>query len=183
MTVGATQKVERVTHVVQGEYAISADPDLVLTTILGSCVSACLRDPAVGVGGMNHFLLPGDTGEKAETVKYGVHAMELLINSLLQRGAMRSRLEAKLFGGACVVRGLSTDVGAKNAAFAKRFLEAEGIACVSEDLGGAQARRIRYWPVSGRASLQWLAPSAAQLHELERRAPEKPATAGAVELF
>src|SRR5262245_24664514 len=123
----------RLVHVVQGDYAIGDRPDIVLTTILGSCVSACIRDPEAGIGGMNHFLLPGvDRGQ--DSLKYGVHAMELLINALLQRGAMRARLEAKLFGGACVVAGLTSDVGKENAAFAERFLDAENIPCVSQSL-------------------------------------------------
>ena len=85
-----------------------------LTTILGSCVAACMRDSRAGVGGMNHFLLPGALVGKAEGVERGVHAMELLINALLQAGAKRDRLEAKIFGGARMMKNLS-DIGAKNA--------------------------------------------------------------------
>ncbi len=178
------EESERLVHVVQGEYRVAAEPQVVLTTILGSCVAACLRDPIAGVGGMNHFLLPGDRTGGAEGLKYGVNAMELLINALLQRGAMRGRLEAKLFGGACVVQGLSSDVGAQNAEFALRFLAAERIPCVGQDMGGNQARRIRYWPVLGRASLHWLAPTESQVRDAERAAA-KPAhkSGGDVELF
>ena len=88
-------------HIIQGEYKVVSDPDVVLTTILGSCVAACLRDPVSGVGGMNHFLLPG-TGSVTggDATRYGVHLMELLINGLLKQGARRDRLEAKIFGGA-----------------------------------------------------------------------------------
>jgi len=97
---------EKRVRVIQGEYRVSDDPDVVLTTILGSCVAACLRDPHARVGGMNHFLLPGraDCPSAQEAERYGVHLMELLVNGLLQRGAKRQRLEAKLFGGARIVK-------------------------------------------------------------------------------
>ena len=174
----------RMVHVVQGEYAIVAEPDVVLTTILGSCVAACITDPMARVGGMNHFLLPGSKEAGSDSLKYGVHSMELLINGLLQRGAMRSRLQAKLFGGAHVVVGLS-DVGQQNCEFAERFLTAENIACMGKSLGGDRARRIRYWPMTGRASMQLLAPTERQVFEAERRrgAPTPPPAAGDVELF
>lgn len=136
-------------QITQGDAHVSDDPREVLTTILGSCVAACVRDPVAGVGGMNHFLLPDGGGEQ-NGLRYGVNAMELLINGLLKLGASRARLEAKLFGGASVVMGLS-DVGASNALFAQRYLMDEGIAHVGGNLGGTQPRRIQYWPVSGRA--------------------------------
>lgn len=137
-------------HVLQGEAKV-ASGDVVLTTLLGSCVAACIRDPGLGIGGLNHFLLPGDDsgsgGGRAES--YGAYLMEVLINGLLKRGARRSSLEAKLFGGARTVDNLS-DIGARNIAFAKRFLAAEGIACIGGDVGGDKGRRIEYWPASGR---------------------------------
>ncbi|GGE17878.1 putative chemoreceptor glutamine deamidase CheD [Aureimonas endophytica] len=139
-------------HIIQGEAKVDTDPDVVMTTLLGSCVAACIRDPGAGVGGMNHFLLPGDmnAGAQTQSESYGLYLMELLVNGLLKKGARRHALEAKLFGGARTVDGLS-DIGAKNGAFAKRFLEMEGIAYVGGDLGGDQGRRIEYWPHSGRA--------------------------------
>lgn len=145
-------------HIVQGEYAVSGDANVALTTILGSCVAACMRDPGARVGGMNHFLLPGALERDAESLERGVHAMELLINALLQAGARRDRLEAKLFGGARMMKNLS-DIGAKNGAFAADFLRQEGIANQGGSLGGEQARRIRFWPVSGRAQQRVMAPS------------------------
>ncbi len=143
---------ERRVPLTQGEFRVSDDPSVVLTTILGSCVAACLRDPAAEVGGMNHFLLPGtdDRSDRREAESFGVHLMELLVNDLLRHGARRDRLEAKLFGGAATMKGL-TDVGALNARFANRFLRHEGIAVVGESLGGACGRRVQFWPVSGRA--------------------------------
>jgi chemotaxis protein CheD len=170
-------------HVVQGEYLVVTDPGIVLTTILGSCVATCLWDPVVGVGGMNHFLLPGEEGGGDE-VKYGVNAMELLVNGLLRKGAARGRLQAKLFGGGQVMQNLS-DVGAKNAAFAQRFLSLENIVCVSQSLGGTQARRIRFWPTTGRAGQMLLESTHADVAAVERRAPAPPPNpaAGSVELF
>jgi len=133
-----------------GDTYVTSDPDEVLTTILGSCIAACIRDAVSGVGGMNHFLLPdGNSGDR-EARCYGVNAMELLINDILKHGGDRRRLEAKLFGGANVVSAL-TDVGSRNYAFARQFLTDEGIPIVGGDVGGDLARRIQFMPVSGRA--------------------------------
>lgn len=143
-------------HVVQGEYRVSGDESVVLSTVLGSCVSACIRDPIAKIGGMNHFLLPGSGGDSSESLSLGVNAMELLINDILRGGGRRDRLEARLFGGGRIVRGLS-DIGAQNASFAERFLLKEGIACVGSSLGGVNARRVQFWPVAGRARQMLLA--------------------------
>jgi chemotaxis protein CheD len=133
-----------------GDTYVTSEPEEVLTTILGSCISACIRDPVIGVGGMNHFLLPdGNSGDR-EARCYGVNAMELLINDILKHGGDRRRLEAKLFGGANVVAAL-TDVGSRNYAFARQFLTDEGIPIVGGDVGGELARRIQYMPANGRA--------------------------------
>lgn len=175
----------RPVHVVQGEHYVTDDPDAVLTTILGSCVAACLRDPVAGVGGMNHFLLPGGDRPRAdsEQVRYGVHAMELLVNALLAKGARRERLEAKLFGGARLIKGL-TDVGALNADFAEDFLRKEGLNHVGGSLRGESGRRIQFWPVSGRARQVFLTNDAPEVFAREIPASPKPAAdTGAVELF
>lgn len=133
-----------------GDTYVTSEPEEVLTTILGSCIAACIRDPVAGVGGMNHFLLPdGNSGDR-EARCYGVNAMELLINDILKHGGDRRRLEAKLFGGANVVAAL-TDVGSRNYAFARQFLTDEGIPIVGGDVGGDLARRIQFMPVNGRA--------------------------------
>jgi chemotaxis protein CheD len=137
-------------HIIQGEFKVENDPDIVLTTILGSCVAACLRDPVAGVGGMNHFLLPGSASSGGDATRYGVHLMELLINGLLKRGARRDRLEAKIFGGAKTIASFS-NVGEQNAAFAMQFLKDEGIPVVGSSTGGDHGRKLEYWPVSGRA--------------------------------
>lgn len=138
------------TSVLQGEYRIGAAPEDVLTTVLGSCVATCLHDPVAGIGGLTHFLLPNRGDGRLDTQKFGLNLMELLIRALLDAGARRERLVAKLFGGARITPGL-TDVGAANSAFALRYLGAEGIACQAQSLGGSQARRLRFWPVSGKA--------------------------------
>ena len=169
-------------HVVQGEYVVVDDATVVLGTILGSCVAACLRDPEAGIGGMNHFLLPGDVTRAGGGIeRYGVHLMELLINGLLKRGAQRQRLEGKLFGGARMLDGLS-DIGAKNATFAKSYFKDEGIKLVAEDLGGRHGRRIEYYPVSGRARQIFLSGDPQKIHLIETPSV-KPSNQGAVELF
>lgn len=139
-------------NIVQGEYFVTDDPNVFVTTLLGSCVAACIRDPVARVGGMNHFLLPGSDvrARNFEAERYGVHLMELLLNGLLQRGARRDRLEAKLFGGARTIEGLS-DIGVRNATFAETFLHNEDIVIVGGSLRGESGRRLQFWPVSGRA--------------------------------
>ena len=151
MMSAAALATERRIHVGQGEHHVTSDPDVLLTTILGSCVALCLRDPVVGVGGMNHFLLPEGAGAGADAGRrYGTYAMELLINDLLKAGGRRDRLEAKLFGGGRMFDSLR-DVGRANADFAERFLQDEGIPLVGGSLRGQGGRRLHYWPVSGRA--------------------------------
>lgn len=174
----AAPATKRIT-IIQGEYRVSDDPNVHFTTILGSCVAACIRDPEARVGGLNHFLLPGDASRAAgkDAERYGVYLMELLINGIMQKGGKRARLEAKLFGGARTMRGLS-DIGALNQAFAEDFLRNEGIRFIGGDLGGDRGRRIEYWPVSGRAR-QVLFSSHAKLET----APPPPVTMGDVDLF
>jgi len=141
-----------------GEFFVASD-DVVLSTVLGSCVSACIWDPTLRIGGMNHFLLPGEavpggaaTDPFSESGRYGVFAMEQLINALLKRGARRSALEAKVFGGGHVMRNFTTiTVGSRNAEFVLRFLGTEGIRVVAQDLKDFHPRRVAFFPYSGRA--------------------------------
>lgn len=147
----------RFVNVHQGEQRVGRHPDDALTTVLGSCVACCLHDPERGVGGMNHFLLPGG-GASGDPARYGLHAMELLINGLLRAGASKGALVAKLFGGARMRDGLG-GIGAANAAFAERFLAEEGIDCLRSSLGGVRARRVRFWPATGRAQLRLVDPA------------------------
>jgi chemotaxis protein CheD len=181
---------ERRINIVQGEQQVSSDPAVVLTTILGSCIAACLWDREAGIGGMNHFLLPGDRADPGrgavhgDAMRYGAYSMELLVNGLLRQGAQRRRLQAKLFGGSCMMAGL-TDVGTLNATFAERFLQAEGIAIVGGSLRGNQGRRVQFWPVSGRARQTLLSrgDDTVSRAEANRAPPPSFATAGTVELF
>lgn len=169
----------RTIHVVQGSHATSSDPNVVLVTVLGSCVACCLWDETVGIGGMNHFLLPESNGNGTEKTLFGAYAMELLINELLKRGARKSHLKSKLFGGGRIVSGLS-DIGAQNAEFARRFLDREGIPCISESLGGDRGRRVRFWPVTGRAQQIFVQ---SDVEVLPSRPPVEPEGAGDVSLF
>ncbi|MBQ2260636.1 MAG: chemotaxis protein CheD [Loktanella sp.] len=136
--------------VVQGDFAVSADPAVMMSSVLGSCVAVCLFDAQARVGGINHFLLA--SGGEADTadLKYGVNAMELLINTLLRAGADRRRLQAKLFGGARMTIH-ARDIGYSNAQFATGFLDRESIPCLSQSLGGTLARRIQFVPTTGAA--------------------------------
>ncbi|MCE6950369.1 chemotaxis protein CheD [Cereibacter sphaeroides] len=146
----------RTLHVLQGACEASASSDQMLTTILGSCVCTCLCDPVAAVGGMNHFLLPYAGFENSHQLRYGLHAMELLINAVLKLGASRNRLEAKIFGGAMMSDRLGS-IGQANAEFALQYLAKEAILCTGQSLGGTRARRIRFWPTTGRAQQMFLA--------------------------
>jgi chemotaxis protein CheD len=167
-------------NIVQGEQRVTENPGECVSTLLGSCVAACLHDPVARVGGMNHFLLPGGEGGRGGDERFGVHAMELLVNALLSRGASRARMEAKLFGGANTMQGLS-DIGAMNAGFAVRFLEREGIHLASSCLGGDRGRRIQFWPVSGRARRRFMVGT--ETVPVQRHVPPPAPAFGALELF
>jgi len=141
-----------------GEYFASAR-ERVLVTVLGSCVAACIRDARLGIGGMNHFMLPEAEGERPDWggARYGAFAMEVLINHLLKLGAARERLEAKVFGGGNVLPGMTqSNVGQRNAAFVLAYLETEGIRIAARDLGGDCPRKVYYFPASGRALVKRL---------------------------
>ncbi|MCW2245481.1 chemotaxis protein CheD [Azospirillum fermentarium] len=137
-----------------GHHQVSDRPDVMMVTTLGSCVAACIWDPAAAVGGMNHFLLPevpdSETGGADAAARYGSVAMEWLINDILSRGGKRNRLEAKVFGGARVIDS-SFDVGRRNGAFVLDYLQREGLSVTGQDLGGTSARRVHFFPHTGRA--------------------------------
>ena len=136
---------------------IATDNPVALVTLLGSCVAACLYDPALALGGMNHFMLPGGTGSDATSARYGVHAMELLINDLLKRGARRNRLLAKAFGGGNVLSGFHNDpIGTRNARFVLEYLAAENIPVMARDLGDIQPRKVCFFPQTGRTLVKRL---------------------------
>jgi chemotaxis protein CheD len=166
-------------HVIQGEQAVSDVVSTTMQTVLGSCVAACLHDPVRAVGGMNHFLLPDDgTGTD---IRYASAAMEQLVNALLKAGADRRRLQAKLFGGARIMPNLP-DIGRRNAESAMSFLQNEGIPCISHSLGGSQARRVRFWPATGRAQQLLIdRQEAVQNKEIATEKPQR--QSGSIELF
>ena len=149
-----------VVRILPGQY--HADSGSVgITTVLGSCVSTCLWDPLRRIGGMNHFMLPGDNGNAgspvAKSARFGVYAMELLINDMLKLGADRRRLVAKVFGGGRVLQGFgSLDVGARNCEFVLEFLQVEGIPVLAQDLMDRYPRKIHFSPDSGKVLLKRL---------------------------
>jgi chemotaxis protein CheD len=128
---------------------------VVISTILGSCVSTCLYDPVRRIGGVNHFLL-ADPGAGPSDIRYAAAAIEVLINALLRAGAHKGSIEAKLVGGARMMPKLP-DIGRSNAQAAERFLSAEGIRIINSDLGGTQARKLRFMPTTGRVQVHRLA--------------------------
>jgi len=140
--------------ILPGEY-FATDKNMVLVTVLGSCVTACLRDPRAGVGGMNHFMLPRSERDPANptsmSARYGTFAMEILINQLLKMGARRENMEAKVFGGGNVLRGFPTNsIGQANADFVTEYLRTEGIKIVAEDLLGVHPRKLYFFPGTGK---------------------------------
>lgn len=137
-------------YVAQGEHALGDSDDVVISAILGSCVAVCLWDRRLGLGGMNHVLLPDVPSIDMSVMSIGAAAMERLINAMLKRGAVRQDMVAKVFGGAAVVDGLS-DIGASNVTFVRGFLLTEGIGIAAESTGGTRACQVRFWPASGRA--------------------------------
>jgi chemotaxis protein methyltransferase CheR len=136
-------------RIILGQLHASRDP-VAISTVLGSCVSACLFDPIAQVGGMNHFLLPDGSDGPLGRARYGVHAMELLINLIMKLGGDRRRLRAKLFGAASVLA-TPTDVPRRNAEFVRAFLATEGIPVAAERLGGNRPLEVRFYPRDGRA--------------------------------
>ena len=144
--------------ILPGEYFVS-DQGLLLVTVLGSCVAACIRDVEAGIGGMNHFMLPdeGHGDSQGSSARYGTYAMELLINHLLKNGARRSRLEAKVFGGGAVLSSMTTsNIGARNAEFVLNYLKIEKIPVVAKDLLDSYPRKVYYFSQSGRVLVKKL---------------------------
>jgi chemotaxis protein CheD len=158
-----------VAQVLPGEFFVTRAQE-VISTVLGSCVAACIRDRRTGIGGINHFLLPfGVDGSPGTATRYGCFAVERLINEILKHGGHRPSLEVKVFGGAHLLRNRG-DVGRANVDFIHGYLKAEGIAIVAEDVGGHCARRLRYHPRTGQALIRRL--SASDAGEVARRETE-----------
>ena len=146
--------------ILPGEYYVT-NRKMVLVTVLGSCVAACIRDRISGIGGMNHFMLPDNNRDKSDptsvSARYGTYAMEMMINQLLKNGAKRANLEAKLFGGGSVLRGLTVvNIGERNADFALQYLRNEGITVAGTDLLDIYPRKVYFFPSSGRVLVKKL---------------------------
>lgn len=173
-----------------GDCYVTDKPKHLLVTILGSCVSACIRDPIAGIGGMNHFLLPHgehrDFDHVNEATRYGAYAMEQLINGIISKGGVKSRLEVKVFGGGNVIKS-NTLIGDRNVQFVREFLRKEGLLITGSDLGGTYPRRIHYYPDTGKVMMRNLRRQEdMKVIEEERQfaaALEKKPVEGEVDLF
>ncbi|WP_200953849.1 MULTISPECIES: chemoreceptor glutamine deamidase CheD [unclassified Duganella] len=177
--------------ILPGEYYYT-QKDMLIVTVLGSCVSACIRDRLTGLGGMNHFMLPdggSDAGSPVSaSARYGTYAMEVLINDLLKAGARRDNLEAKVFGGGAVLKGFTAiNVGERNAAFVQSFLKNEKIRIMAEDLCDIYPRKVYFFPKTGKVLVKKLMQThndtlAQRENDYANRLKAKP-VAGEVELF
>lgn len=174
--------------IISGDCYVTNQSNEMLVTILGSCVAACIRDPLLRIGGMNHFLLPADAmnNDASESTRYGLYAMEKLINEIIKMGGVKSRFEVKVFGGSNVNPNLGF-IGDKNVEFVKDFLRKDGFQITSEDLGGTQPRRINYYPFTGKVMMRKV--DNLQLNKITEQEQEysksisfKPQT-GEIELF
>jgi chemotaxis protein CheD len=179
-------------RILPGEYYVTCE-DEVIDTVLGSCVAACIRNPRLGIGGMNHFMLPRPSGTGLDTwesvagraTRYGSASMEQLINRVLAAGGTRQDLEVKIFGGGRVVPKLS-DIGARNLAFVREYLRQEGLKIVSEDAGDTCSRHVQYFPRSGRVRVRHLTARTSELGSREQSyldRLEKAPVAGPIDLF
>lgn len=149
-----------VAKILPGEYYVTTQANEAVVTTLGSCVSACIRDKVLGIGGINHFMLPIKADYASDTwmdsaTRYGSYAMEHLINHILKNGGERKNLEVKLAGGGKIIATMS-DVGARNIEFVLEYLNIEGIPIEAQDLGDIYPRKIMYYPVSGRLRIKRL---------------------------
>ena len=176
--------------IMPGEFFVSQVP-MVVYTVLGSCISVCIRDTVTKIGGMNHFMLASPSGNAENdhwgaSARYGSYAMEVLVNELLGRGGHKSRFEVKIFGGGKIYEGRN-DVGAKNAAWALEYLEREGMQPIKADVGDVCPRKVYYFTESGRVLLKKLDGIQRQQivneEQQYQKAVEKEASAGDVTLF
>jgi chemotaxis protein CheD len=174
--------------VLPGEFFVY-DEDILIMTTLGSCIAACLWDRSQRIGGMNHFMLPDGVADGADAGRYGSFAMELLINEMIKRGATRSTMEAKVFGGGAVITGMNTiNVGERNTQFVLDYLRTERIAVVSKDVLDIYPRKVCFLPASGKAMVKRLASTntdalAAQERAAAQKAVPVVSRGGSVDLF
>ncbi len=192
-----TSKHDRVTardraqhvHIGPAEFEVSDRDDVLFSTVLGSCIAVCMRDPRIGVGGINHFVLPSpSTSERIDenlSLRYGAYSIERLINALISRGGNRLRLETKVFGGANVLS-FASGIGSRNSDFVERYLAEEGLPIAAKSLRGTRPRRLLYSPSTGQAWIKYLETLRGDAAEVERAAIQQPAMpqgAGRVVLF
>jgi len=189
-----SQFEQEVVTIHPGEY-FATQADTIISTVLGSCIAVSLHDPARSMGGLNHFMLPGELGREGlirdPNAKYGMYAMELLVNELLKMGSKKKDLKAKVFGGGAVLRfsdGGTTRIPQSNIDFAFEYLKEEGIPILASDVGGREPRKIFMFPRSGKVLLKRIVPSQASLVEKEEErylqvVREKEAEGGEVTLF
>ena len=182
-----------VAKLLPGDYYVTLGDEMIFT-VLGSCVSACVRDRVLGIGGMNHFMLPQDSPDASRpwgssasaATRYGNVAMEMLINDILKNGGRRENLEFKLVGGGRVLDAM-TDIGARNIEFVRNYMKQEGFRVLGEDLGDEHPRKVMFHPKSGSARVKKLTRNRpAEIVERERRYSRKiesAPVAGDVELF
>jgi chemotaxis protein CheD len=181
-----------VAKLLPGDYYVTTGDEMIFT-VLGSCVSACVRERKLGIGGMNHFMLPLDrsgglsswsNGDPSAITRYGNVAMEYLINDILKLGGQRANLEFKVIGGGKVLD-LDIDVGLRNAEFVREYLRTEGFLISAADLGDRFARKLFYTPSTGKVRVKRLGATVNKaVFEREQRAPLPiPAAAGSIELF
>mgnify|MGYP004445647957 CR=1 FL=1 len=181
-----------VAKILPGQLYVSCSDDEVISTTLGSCVAACIRDRIKGIGGVNHFMLPWTENAPSETWKgmatrYGIFAMESLINEILKAGGERCNLEMKVCGGARIINGISNDIGRKNSDFILSFAQTEGIPLIAYDLGDIHPRKLMYYPSTGQMYVKRIQQlhndtvyqRESQYHEQLKAAPQS----GGVELF
>jgi len=149
--------------ILPGQYYVTLHGEMIVT-VLGSCVSACIRDSIFGIGGMNHFMLPNSGGSRDRgaliqstdnAARYGVHAMELLINEILKNGGQRKNLEVKITGGGRMIANIS-DIGQQNIDFVREFIDIEGLSIAAEEVGDIYPRKVYYYPATGKVRVKKL---------------------------
>lgn len=152
-----------IAKILPGEFYVTTSSEII-STVLGSCISACVWDEVNGIGGMNHFLLPqknanssdGWGGTTGYTARYGNWAMEYLVNEVIKHGATRNNMKAKIFGGGKIINAMTTDVGNGNVEFVLEYLKLENIPIIANDTGGPWPRKVMFNPMTGRAQVKKL---------------------------
>jgi chemotaxis protein CheD len=185
----------QIVKILPGQFYVTRQSEALITT-LGSCVSACIRDATLGLGGMNHFMLPlnsrdlnaeDDSHPWSVAARYGNYAMELLINSIVRNGGNRKNLEVKIFGGAKIIAHMRQDIGRLNIEFIREYLKMEELHVFAEDLGGSFPRKVLYFPATGKVRVKRLEPlvsaTIARREAHYRSGLKKSDFSGGIELF